>query len=376
MGSRRSVVSFVLTRLQLTNYQSHKDTSLELGSFTVIVGPSSSGKSAVARALRLLVSNASGTTYVRHGAKRTRVAASFSSYASDPLDAQIQVAVERGSGVSRYELVIPGEDLIEFTKCGRGVPEAVQCAHDLGADELWVAGQFDRPFLLDETGSAVARTLGDLTNVSMIFAAVRECNRQASAAKTRHTDRTETLSRVRDRLRTFTDLPAKLAACGAAESALALAQEAESRRERLAALCLDMENAHLRVQSARAQFRAVPDVASMVTAESRRSRLYEMVRTVELAAARRAAIIPVIPPDVSALRALSERRDSLRTKLTEVLKSELLRRHSVLHAASAGNAAKEAHDRLSGVLTEAGMCPVCGASAEHARLDRVAGISH
>jgi energy-coupling factor transporter ATP-binding protein EcfA2 len=363
----------MLTRLALTNFQSHSNTSLELGRFTVIVGPSSSGKSAVARAIWLLVANSNGTPYVRHGSRKARVSAAFVSFDGDPLDAQIQVAVERGPGVSKYELVIPGEDLIEFTKCGKTVPDMIRASHDLDPDGMWLAGQFDRPFLLDETGSAVARTLGDLTNVSMIFAAVRECNRRASGAKAKHSDRSEILNRVRVSLQSFADLPSKLVACTAAEESLANARAIELRRDRLIALLDEVETSHVRVVSARAQLRSVPDIASLLIAESRRSRLAHMVRTVEDAASRRAAIRLVTPPDVSSLVALSERRTLLRTMLTGVVQSELSRRQAVNQAALARVAVEEARSRLKESLTQAGACPVCGAAAEHAQLDRVTG---
>jgi energy-coupling factor transporter ATP-binding protein EcfA2 len=365
----------MLTRLAITDFQSHSNTSLELGPFTVVVGPSSSGKSAIARALRLLVSNASGTAYVRHGARKTRVSAAFAMFAGDPIDAQLHVAIERGPSLSRFELTIPDQDVIEFTKCGKTVPEMILDAHDLSQDELWVAGQFDRPFLLDETGSAIARTLGDLTNVSMIFAAVRECNRRASGAKAKHTDRKSTLDQVRTRLLSYSDLPVKVSACDAAEQALERASDFSQRRALLQALVLDAENSYSRLLNARAELRAVPDASSLLRAESRRSRLAEALRTVEDAVARRAAIRQVNPPEVGALLALSERRTMLRTLLTEVVKSELSRRQAVERAATAGAAAEEARDRLSGALTQAGMCPVCGAAPEHARLDRITGIS-
>lgn len=361
----------MLTQLDLTNFQSHSNTSMRLGRFTVIVGPSSSGKSAVARAIRLLVANSNGTPYVRHGSRKARVSAAFASFEGDSLDAQMRVAIERGPGVSQFELTIPGEDTIEFTKCGKTVPEMILASHDLDPDGMWLAGQFDRPFLLDETGSAIARTLGDLTNVSMIFAAVRECNRRASGAKSKHTDRSETLQRVQESLRTFADLPSKLVACTSAENALANARAREKQRDRLIALLGEAETSHVRVSSTRAQIRPVPDVASLLTSESRRSRLADMVRTVEDAASRRAAIRLVIPPDVSSLVTLSERRTLLRTMLTGVVQSELTRRQAVNQAALAGAAVEEARDRLKEALTQAGACPVCGADAEHAQLDRV-----
>jgi hypothetical protein len=288
----------------------------------------------------------------------------------------MRIAVERGSGKSVYELQIAGDDEVHtFTKCGTNVPDMVSAAHDLGDDEMWLAGQFDRPFLLDENGSHIARVLGDLTNVSMIFAAVRECNRRASGAKTRLTSRQADLEKVRESIQEYVDLPLKLAACAAAEAAVVRASELDQRRILLRMICEDAERSHNRALHARLHLRPVPRIESLVTSESRRSRLAELVRTVVDVAERRSAIRLVSVPDVSPLTALAARRTHLRTVLTELGQAEVSRRQAIELAARARTAAEEARDRLGQALTDAGMCPTCGASSEHARLDHVVSVS-
>ena len=99
-----------LRSVTLVDYQSHQRSHLPLGPFTVIVGSSSSGKSAVVRALRLVAQNARGVSYVRHGRKQARVSVEF-------VDTTV-VSVARGKGVSEYELALPGaEEPTVFTKC-------------------------------------------------------------------------------------------------------------------------------------------------------------------------------------------------------------------------------------------------------------------
>ena len=48
----------------------------------------------------------------------------------------------------------------------------------LELSELNFAAQFDRPFLLDSSGGEIARVLGRLTNVTLLFDAAREANRR------------------------------------------------------------------------------------------------------------------------------------------------------------------------------------------------------
>ena len=63
----------MLTGLRIVNYQSHKRTDVPLGLFTVITGPSNVGKSSMIRAGSLAARNASGTSYIRVGAKSCAV---------------------------------------------------------------------------------------------------------------------------------------------------------------------------------------------------------------------------------------------------------------------------------------------------------------
>ncbi len=370
-----------LESLRLQNYQSHKDTKLELGQFTVIVGSSSSGKSALVRALSTLANNTRGTSYVRHGAKSARVSAVLEG--SEPVsDAQTHVVVERARNTSSYALVLPGEDEHKFTKCGTTTPELVTAALGFGGDNdpgLWRAGQFDRPYLLDETGSQVARVLGNLTGVSMIFAAVRECNRRASAAKSALKERRAELNEVSEAAQRFRGLPQRRSACVAAEGALRAAQEATQRRDRLVALLAEHAAAERRGRAARARLRSVPDLIVVLEAEQRRARLVSAQAEAIEAQRRRDAARSAVPAGVEEsaarvgeLEMLQQRFRALAAVLGDV-------RSAVAHSRACGQAVDRVKRDLAGeterfvsALTEAGSCPMCGADPEHRRVDRVA----
>lgn len=158
----------MLTDVVIEDYQALHRARLRLGKFTVVTGPTGSGKSAVVRALKLAVFNARGTGYVRTGAKSAKVILQD--------DLGLLVGITRGGrGQDAYLLDVLGEKKT-FTKLAGGVPEEVAALLQLG--DINFAGQFDRPFLLAETGSVVARTLGELTNVTLVFDAAREANRR------------------------------------------------------------------------------------------------------------------------------------------------------------------------------------------------------
>lgn len=321
--------------IRLDNFQSHERTQLELGALTVIVGSSSSGKTAVLRALSTLVNNSRGTSYVRSGAKSAQVSASFEG--SEPVDdARTHVRVQRGPGMSIYELALPGSDAVRFTKCGTAVPEAVSAALDFGRDGLWLAGQFDTPFLLDVTGSQVARVLGQLTGVSLLFAAVRECNRRASAAKAELRSRRAELEEVAAAAERFRTLSARRAAGERAEEALVAAERLSARRDRLAGLVAELQ----------ATSRRVAEVPVSPVSDTVGSAL---VRAEELA---------------EQYRRLSELIASVRSVRLRVEEN----RTAALVAQQRESAARE---EFRGLLASSEVCPLCGATQEHQHLESV-----
>lgn len=360
----------MLTQLNLTDFQSHKRTRLNLGPFTVIVGSSSAGKTAVIRGLKVLAQNSRGTAYVRNGASRARVEA-FSGESGLPLDAQIRVAVERGKSISAYELQLPSDDTQTFTKCGTSTPESIQAALDFGDGELWLAGQFDRPFLLDETGSHIARVLGELTNVTMIYASVRELNKRASAAKHRETSITADIEVVKDNLRGYVGLRDQVAACTAAEAALGRAQRLSDRLRAVRVCAEDAEEAASRVVNARAALRPVPDISSLLYVSERWTSLASLVSGLGAAQARRDSISLVHIPDIAHLSKMSSTRSSLVGLLEELSGAATHLAESRERASRAAQECTQARSRLGTVLLEAGECPVCGADAVHAQMDRI-----
>lgn len=175
----------MLTSVSIKNFQSLHDVTVELKGFTVIVGPSSSGKSAFTRALKTLTSNQRGEAFITHGETQ----------------AVIKAKTDRGTvallrGKKNEYVIIPEDDATQqrvFTKLAGNTPEEVSEFIGIPAkDPLNYSNQFDMPYLLTSSAAEVARTLGELTNVSVIFEASREANRQrlqaSSTLKTRAGD--------------------------------------------------------------------------------------------------------------------------------------------------------------------------------------------
>ncbi len=253
----------MLTRLSIRNFQSLRHVDLELGALTVIVGPSSSGKSALIRACRALASNVRGSGVITRGQKVCAV----TGYTDNA-----KITLERTEAASTYRLH-DGESETVFTKLAGAVPEQVTRALRIapaptGGSSVNFAGQFDRPYLLDESGSNVARELGELTNVTAIFEAVRRANKirlnAASTLKTRQND----LADLRARLEAFQGLSDRLAALDEAEKLSEQAKTQHMAIDRLSKLLLGLRLAE-NALSRTAQIPTVPDPDAMNNALNR-----------------------------------------------------------------------------------------------------------
>lgn len=229
----------MISRIEVRNYQALKHVELELGRFTVIVGPSDSGKSALMRAIRMLTSNQRGNAFISTGEKVATVAATTD---------HGTVTLKRGKTTKDDSYVILPTDHPEqqktFTKLAGEVPEEVSKFIGIKPkDPINYAGQFDKPYLLDETGGTSATVLGGLTNVSVIFNAARESNnRKLNATKTLRT-RNEDLEHIRERIEFYRPLKAQLAAMEEAEAHIERARKLTSMLERLTRLTSTLEQA-------------------------------------------------------------------------------------------------------------------------------------
>jgi DNA repair ATPase RecN len=159
-----------LAQAHVKNFQSVADVTVDFGKFTVMVGQSNSGKSAFLRGVRSCIRNSFVPSNVRQGTTKSEVDLLF--------DDGTQVSIERGKSLSTYKMN-NGADV--FTKSARGVPEEVEAALKIplvATVDPFFSFQFDKPFLLSDTGSIAAQVIGSLTNVSLLHNSVREANRR------------------------------------------------------------------------------------------------------------------------------------------------------------------------------------------------------
>lgn len=226
----------MISKISIRNFQSLKKVDLELGPFTVIVGNSATGKSALIRALKAVSSNVRGTSLVTSGESNLSVSVESESW---------KITLEKGTTSNSYRVcdLTTGSEK-EYTKLAGEVPADVTAL--LGMEPMSegrsvnFAGERDQPFLLDESGQQVAKVLGDLTNVSTILEAIREANRRRTAQNASVKVWKADLATLQGRLPKFASLASKRAVLTSLDNAVADAEELSCRISELSELVANL----------------------------------------------------------------------------------------------------------------------------------------
>lgn len=147
----------MIKKVRIKNFQSHRDTEIEPSpGVNILVGRNMSGKSALLRALRLLLYNApGGSAFVSWGTKNAEIEVEYGDHT---------VRRIKGKRTNVYEV-----DESTFKSFGKGVPDEVAAV--LGvfpiriADstyELTIGGPHEPPFLVSETDATKGKIFAEL----------------------------------------------------------------------------------------------------------------------------------------------------------------------------------------------------------------------
>ena len=202
--------------LTIHNFQSHELTEMEFHpGVNIIVGSSDSGKSAILRSFRWVLENRpGGLAFCRYGAKEVAVRVRL----ADGGD----VWRERGKTLNQYRL---GDQA--FKAPGTDVPREI--AEVLDIAPVNVQGQFDAPFLLSESGGAIARRLNEIADLGSIDLTLSYLQGKQRENRTAVSHLEDTREHLKERLEEYEGL-----------------EEVESRVR--AAECLETQVASLRAE--------------------------------------------------------------------------------------------------------------------------------
>lgn len=317
----------MISQLAVRNFQSLHDVSMDLGRFTVIVGPSSSGKSATTRALRTLTSNRRGSDFISHGERLTVITGVFDNGT---------VTLKRGKATKDNEYIVrpTGGEPKSYTKLdGTTPPEVSEFIGIPSKDPINYAGQFDKPYLLDETGAEVARVFGSLTNVHVIFEAARESNRRKLATAATLRTRAEDLQQIRERAEHYRPLKQQIAAITEAEKNLEQARDIQLKIAKLKQAVDTLS------QAAHAVRQLTPILESSV-------------------------------PDIEQISDAAARLQAAHTTWGSLIAAAGVAKQRKQDIAAHTEAEESLAEQYTAALTAAAVCPTCGQSTTGAALER------
>lgn len=314
----------MISELAVESFQSLYDVKVSLGKLTVVVGHSNSGKSAFGRALRAVSRNSVVPGHVSKGKTAARLRLAYSDGSA--------VELERGKGVSSYRLVDEHGHEELYAKCGTTVPVDVQKVLKTPESDpdLFFSTQFDSPWLLAETGSATAKVLGDLTNVSLLAEAAREANRRRQEvlklAGIRRKDAEAAVTRVKT---DYADLGARKKAIEEAREVLSAAIDEGTRAEQL------QEHAE------------------------RYTRAQDVERVAALKAEALTQLLQSVAGDMEDLEEIEQKINEVEALAQEVLDQQEKQRVSESDAQVLQTQIEAAEEELHNMLEEVGECPLC-----------------
>jgi DNA repair ATPase RecN len=182
----------MLKQLSIKNYQSHQNTVLNFDDgVNIIVGKTDSGKTAIIRALLLLINNKPGGEAFRsYWGGNTIVKGIFD-------DEQIVI---RKKGTTN-EYICNGTHYIDF---GANVPEDVQKA--LNIDEVNIQQQGDEPFLLSKTPGKLTEYFNKIANIDLINTGITNAQKEIRSYKKLNQIRRQDLKEKKKQLQKYDNI--------------------------------------------------------------------------------------------------------------------------------------------------------------------------
>jgi len=185
----------VLKSIVIKNFQSHKKTIIKLvKGVNVIVGKSQAGKTAIVRALELVLTNRpSGDRFVRHGEDSTSV--TIRTYEGD------KVVITKTPKGRTYKV-----NGTSYRKFGKTLPEEVEGV--LKMSSINIQSQLDSPFLITSSGSEIAKTINRITKAEKVDDWISLASKEAARSRRAETIISGDISDIKVKLAGLQDIGA------------------------------------------------------------------------------------------------------------------------------------------------------------------------
>lgn len=204
-----------MVEIEVRGFQSIEQVHLKVDRFTTLVGRTNIGKSAIVRAVRSALTNALGTSFVRHGAtclRRTKGRKTCKCEAYVHIHSEgFDLIWRKGDDVNAYEfngksMTVPGRGFPEFLS-----PQFAPVKMGENQKILQVSDQFFPLFLLDEGGATVANILSDVARLDAINVAMKMAEKDRKDAAALRKVRDKDVETIKVRLQAYAGLDDTLA---------------------------------------------------------------------------------------------------------------------------------------------------------------------
>jgi DNA repair exonuclease SbcCD ATPase subunit len=337
-----------MIKINIKNFQSLKDTSLEVKGLTAVTGPNNSGKTALMRAVKEVFQNKGGSSFIRMGEQTSQVDIDFG-------DGKVTWIKSLDKKVKTQYKINDGESIFP----GREVPDEVSSLGVrpilLGGDYVWpnIASQFTgQIFLLDKPGSVLAEAVSDVERVSSLNSAMRKADSDKRNTNSKIASKKEDLINTNNQLDFYEGLDTLL---GELES-LKEEDVLITKHKTLLNTLIQLKN---RYDDAKSRIRPFPELDLNNNINEITQKLSELLRL--------SKSVPIIkewePPMLETPSDINNTKDLINQALIFLNKTntskEALSNFNKLLDQNNNNLAsldKEIHS----ILQDHGSCPVCG----------------
>jgi DNA repair protein SbcC/Rad50 len=179
----------MINELIVQNFQSHHNTKLKFHEgLNIIIGQSNSGKSAILRALRLVIENKpSGDSFITKGQKESNVMMRIDND---------DIARVKGKTNNQYFL-----NEIEYKAFNQDVPEDIKKV--INFNDINIQKQLDSPFLLSETSGEIAKFFNKVFNLEKIDTSQQKVKSRITDVKKRIAILEEDLLEDTEKIKSF-----------------------------------------------------------------------------------------------------------------------------------------------------------------------------
>ncbi len=260
----------MIKTISIQNYQSHKDTQLELSpGVNVIVGPTDAGKSAILRAILWnLYNRPLGDGFQSHWDGETAVRIHF----DDCL-----ITRTKGKAKNEYFLGMTDDETV-FKAFGQEVPAEILAAHNLDR-VLNTQAQIDPFFLLQSSPGEVAKYFNQIAGLESIDHLTKALAQHVRKVKQEITSGQLHLSTLKDDLKEYEHLNAVDVILKQAEQTKLDLDQAVNYRNYLSGQITRIKTAKIRLEQAKEKLRVKEPVKAALALYDELGRLNGLINT-------------------------------------------------------------------------------------------------